>query len=195
MKPYHVFTHHFRHFTHFTQLLFLFPTISACFLHFSCVLWFCTVSHLTLPFHASLFCLHTSLFLPQTLHASITPHSCLTMLHLYSLHDISIHPLPLYFPFTNTSWTLVYFYFIYLFNFELFWILSLVLSTFWVFLNWFCICWRFIHTPPQILQQKTSIHLKKIVMILHFIQFSSLLFSFLAYILLSAAFLLFFRIF
>ena len=84
------------------------------------------ISHLMFSFDASLavFMPHFPAFMPHffpphALHASFPPHSCLTMLHLYSLHDISTLPLPLYFISTEASRTLNYFCFVYLFIFEL----------------------------------------------------------------------------
>ncbi len=135
-----IFTPHW-HFTHFTQLLFLLSAVSACFYTFSAFVpdftLFHTISHLTFPPSCLTFPPHAS-------HAVITPHSCLTVSHLYSLHAIFTHPLPLYFPFTNAFWTLNYFCSIYLFNFELFWINSLILHTWSFFLNLFCILIQFI---------------------------------------------------
>ncbi len=74
-------------------------------------------------FHTSLSC-----FTPHC--TVVAPHSRLTVSHLLSLHVVTIHPLPLYCPSTDASWTCIYFCFIYLLNFELFWINSLILSTF-----------------------------------------------------------------
>ena len=89
----------FSHISHNSRLHF---TLNSAFLHVSATFqhFFCTF----LPFHTSFFC-----FTPNR--TGSTPHFCLTAVSLtLTAYVVTIHPLPLYLPSINASWTWSHFF-------------------------------------------------------------------------------------